>query len=59
MKAAQSSRATPKKREAVHIAQTIASALAQRKNKSEIVEELTRCGLSEASAWEWVNRAIP
>jgi len=59
MKAAQSSRATPKKREIVRIAQAIASALAKGKNKSEIVEELTRRGLSEASAWEWVNRAIP
>ena len=41
------------------VAAAIASAFAQRKSESEIVEELTRRGLSEASAWEWVNRAFP
>jgi hypothetical protein len=59
MKASQSSSATPREQEAADITQAIASALAQGKNKGEIVEELIRRGLSEASAWEWVNRAIP
>jgi hypothetical protein len=41
------------------VAAAIASAFAQRKSKSEIVEELTRRGLPEVSASEWVNRAFP
>lgn len=41
------------------VATTIAAALAQGKNRQQIVEQLVATGLSEESAREFVNRVMP
>ncbi len=50
---------TGKEWEASDIGKIVANALAERKSKQEIVDDLVKRGLTEESAWEWVRRAIP
>jgi hypothetical protein len=56
----QSSQQEPDEQQALReMAKVVSAALAERKNKQEIVEELIRAGWPEESAKGFVRRALP